>query len=166
MIVRTLGPAFITLALALAACGPAADKPAETAGVDTPTPKNPIFGTWQMASSAVAPWWDHVGAEPVADPAMAKFVFEAGKSTGAPILTCDKPRFATNIVPQRGLFQGNLPDPSTTAPALGFTSPDVIVVSFDCQSSADDVSLDFPMLDDNTIMLGLDNVLYTFKRAS
>lgn len=158
--------ATLAALIALSACSPAADKPAETAGVDTPAPKNPIFGKWQMTTSAVAPWWDHAGAEPTADPAMASFEFESGKSTGAPILTCDKPRYTTNIMPVRALFQGNLPDPPKDAAALGFSDPDIVVTSFDCQSGPGDVSLDFPMLDDNTIMLGLDNVLYTFKRAS
>lgn len=153
-------------ALGLAGCSPAAEKPAEKAGVDVPTPHNPFFGTWEMSASAVAPWWDHKGAEPTADPAMAKFVFAPDKSSGPPMLTCDKPRYTTNITPDRGLFQGNLPDPAKDAPALGFTSPDVVVMSFSCQSGTGDFLADFPMVDDNTIMLGLDNVLYTFKRAA
>lgn len=153
------------LMLVLSACSPAAEKPAETAGVDIPTPRSPFFGAWHMTGSVVAPWWDHKGDEPKPDPAMSSFMFEANTSTGAPIVTCDKPRYTTNIMPARALFQGNLPDPPKDAPALGFTDPDITVMSFDCQSSADDVSLDFPMLDENTIMLGLDNILYTFKRA-
>ena len=151
--------------LALSACSPAANTSAEKSGVDVPTPSNPIFGTWEMTSSVVAPWWDNAGAEPTADPAMAKLVFAPSKSSGPPVLTCDKPRYTNNVMPQRGLFQGNLPDPPKDAPALGFTSPDVIVVSFSCQSGTGDVLADFPMLDDNTIMLGLDNVLYTYRRA-
>ena len=38
-------------------------------------------------------------------------------------------------------------------------------MSFSCESGGGDVSLDFPMLDDNTIMLGLDNVIYTLTRT-
>lgn len=170
MRIRSITLALASLALApfaigLSACSPSAEKPAEKAGVDTPTPSNPIFGTWEMKSSAVAPWWDHNGAEPTADPALAKLVFTPDKSTGAPILTCDKPRYTNNVAPERALFQGNLPDPPKDAPALGFTSPDIIVVSFSCQSGTGEFLADFPMIDDNTIMLGLDNVLYTFKRA-
>lgn len=158
--------ALTSFALTLSACSPAADKPAATSGADTPTPHSPFFGAWEMSSSAVAPWWDHKGDEPRADPAMAKLIFAAAKSSGPPLVTCDKPRYTTNIFPQRSLFEGNLPDPAKDAPALGFTDPDITVMSFDCQSSANGVNLDFPMLDDNTIMLGLDNVLYTFKRAT
>lgn len=154
------------LALGISACSPSAEKPAEKSGVDLPTPSNPIFGTWQMTSSAVAPWWDHAGAAPTADPAMGKFVFTPDKSSGPPILTCDKPRYTNNIMPDRALFQGKLPDPAKDAPALGFTNPDVIVASFSCQSGTGDFLADFPMLDDNTIMLGLDNMLYTYRRAA
>ncbi len=164
MILRAFS-AVLTFA-ALSACSPAADKPVAKSEADTPTPSNPIFGTWQMKSSTIAPWWDHNGPEPTADPAMAKFVFSPDKSSGPPILSCDKPRYTNNIMPERGLFQGNLPDPPRDALALGFTSPDVIVVSFSCQSGTGDFLLDFPMIDDNTIMLGLDNLLYTFKRAA
>jgi hypothetical protein len=155
-----------SIALALSACSPAANTSAEKAGVDIPTPSNPIFGTWEMTFSVVAPWWDHAGAKPSADPALAKLVFAPTKSSGPHFLTCDKPRYTNNVIPQRGLFQGNLTDPPKDAPALGFTSPDVIVVSFSCPSGTGDVLADFPMLDDNTIMLGLDNVLYTYRRAS
>ena len=157
---------LVSIAVAFSACSPAAQKPAVSSGVDVPTPQNPFFGTWVMSSSVVAPWWDHAGAEPVADPAMAKLTFNPDKSSGSPLLTCDKPRYTTNIMPDRALFQGNLPDPAKDAPALGFTSPDVIVMSFSCQSGTGDVLADFPMLDDNTIMLGLDNVLYTYQRAA
>ncbi len=158
--------ALAVFALALSSCSPAGDKPADKSGVDVPTPSNPIFGTWEMTSSVVAPWWDHAGTEPTADPALAKLIFAPDKSSGSPILTCDKPRYTNDIMPQRALFQGNLPNSAKDAPALGFTSPDVIVVSFSCQSGTGDILVDFPMLDDTTIMLGLDNVLYTFKRAS
>lgn len=163
---RALSVVIASALLALSACSPAADAPAEKSGADIPTPKNPFFGTWHMTTAVVAPWWDHVGAEPTASADMATFTLAAGKSTGPALLTCDKPAYATNIAPQRGLFQGNLPDPQKDAPALGFTSPDIIVMSFTCASGAGDVSLDFPMRDDDTIMLGLDNMIYTYKRAA
>lgn len=138
----------------------------EKAGADIPTPRNPFFGTWKLTGSIVAPWWDHVGPEPAAEPDMATFTLAADKSSGPPLLTCDKPTYATNITPQRGLFEGNLPDPPKDAAALGFTSPDIVTMSFACASGTGDVSLDFPMLDDNTVLLGLSNRIYTYKRAT
>lgn len=152
--------------LGLAACSPEAKKDAAPAeGADVVAPKNPFFGTWELTAAKIAPWWDNKGEEPTPDPAMAKIVFHADRSSGPTLLTCDKPHYIVNIAPQRALFEGNLPDPPKDAPALGFTSPDVTVLAFSCASGTADVSADFPQVTDDTIMLGLDNVLYTFKRT-
>lgn len=158
--------AFAVAMLALAACSPEAKTEAPVAeGADAITPGNPFFGTWEMTAAKIAPWWDHTGEEPAADPAMATIVLHADASSGPPLLTCDKPHYLVNIAPERGLFQGNLPDPAKDAAALGFTSPDITVLSFTCASGTGDVLIDFPMIDDDTIMTGLDNVLYTFRRT-
>jgi len=150
--------------LALAACSPAAnDPPAE--GVDVPTPRNPFFGTWELTGARIAPWWKGPGEDPAPDPAMTKFTLHADKTTGPPLLTCSKPSYSTNMVSQRSLFQGNLPDPADDAASLGFTAPDVAVLSFTCSGNNADVSLDFAMLNEEKIMLGLDNVIYTFRRT-
>jgi hypothetical protein len=158
-----LRAAFASFLLVLCACTPAADE--EAADVDTPTPRNPFFGTWQVTHASVAPWWKGPGEGPDPDPAMDEFTLHADKTIGAPLLTCTKPSYATNIVPARGLFQGNLPDPPKDAAALGFTAPDITVLTYSCTDNNADISLDFPMRDDGQIMLGLDNVVYTFRRT-
>lgn len=149
--------------LAASACSPAAEEPA--AGVDVATPRNPFFGTWELTAARVAPWWDKTGEEPAADPALSKFTLAADKSTGAPIVTCSKPSYSTNMVTPATLFQGNLPDPNADAAALGITSPDITMLSYSCEDDAKDVALDFPMVNDEKILLGLDNVIYTFRRT-
>ncbi len=151
-------------AFALAACSPAGEN-AEPTGADVPTPRNPFFGTWEVTHARIAPWWKGPGEEPAADPALTRFTLQADKAAGPPLLTCDKPSYTTNIASARGLFQGMLPDPLPDAAALGFKSPEITVMSFACESEAVDVSLDFPMLDDDQIMLALDNVIYTFQRT-
>ena len=150
------------LALA-AACSPPADTPDE--GVDAITPRNPFFGTWELTAARVAPWWDNQGQEPAPDPGFTKFKLTADASSGPPIVSCSKPVYSTNIVPPRTLFAGNLPDPSRDAVALGLTTLDIMVLTFTCETNNASVSLDFPMVDDETILLGLDNVVYTFKRT-
>jgi hypothetical protein len=158
--------AFLAAAIGLAACSPSETKPEPVKeGADAFTPGNPFFGTWEMTNAKIAPWWDQNGEEPAADPAMVKFVFHADASLGPPLLTCDKPHYLVNLAPERALFQGNLPDPAQDAPALGFTSPDITVLSFSCATGDADVLVDFPMINDDTIMTGLDNVLYTFRRT-
>lgn len=149
--------------LAVAACSPAAEAPVE--GVDVITPRNPFFGTWELTAARVAPWWDKQGEEPAPDPAFTKFTLAADKSSGPPIVTCAKPVYSTNIVPPRSLFEGNLPDPAKDAAELGLTGLDITTLTYSCEDNDASVSLDFPMIDAETILLGLDNVVYTFKRT-
>lgn len=154
--------------LALAACTPAADKPAaasQTDGAMAITPQNPFFGSWEIIGAKIAPWWDGKGEEPAPDPALTRIGFAADGSTGPDLVACAKPQYATNIRPQRALFEGNLPDPAKDAPALGLKDTSVTVLGLTCAENSRDVSLEFPMIDDDTIMLGLDNVIYTFKRT-
>jgi hypothetical protein len=172
--VRTILACAAVFAL-VAACSPGGKSgppatPAPTSapqisGADAITPGNPFFGGWGLEGAKIAPWWDHKGEEPAPDPAMAEISFTADKSSGPPLLTCDKPKYALNIAPPRALFGGNLPDPMKDAAALGFNPEGISTLTFTCASGTMDVSLDFPMMNDDTIMLGLDNVIYTFKRT-
>lgn len=154
---------LLAVALALAACSPSTEKPAVAA--EATAPKNPFFGRWQLIHAQVAPWWDGKGEEPIADPAFTTVTFEPNKSSGPPIVTCDQPQYSVSLVTPPGLFEGNLADAFTQARMLGFLDKDITVMSFACESGGADVSLHFPMLDDNTIMLGLDNVIYTLTRT-
>lgn len=160
--------------LALSACGPAEQAPAASAAdthadaamedTDTTLPSNPFFGAWTMTSAKIAPWWDGKGEEPAPDPAFAaNVVLAADKSSGPPIVACDKPSYILDRTQPQSLFEGNLPDPVKDAAALGFTGDKIVTLNFTCASGAADVSLDFPMKDPSTIMLGLDNVIYTFR---
>lgn len=165
-------------ALALAACEPHTETPiapaavevtenaAEVGGADVATPTNPFFGEWAVSAAKIAPWWDGKGDEPAADPAFASnVVLGSNKSGGPPLLNCDTPNYEVNMTSPRGLFEGNLPDPGKDATDLGFKSSEISALTFTCASGAADVSLNFAMIDDDTIMLGLDNVLYTLKRV-
>ena len=159
--------------LMLSACGlanepDAADVEAPVdgpaAGPEAITPRNPFFGAWSMTAAKIAPWWDGKGEEPAPDPAFAaKVELGANKTSGPPILMCDNPHYTVNTVQPQTLFEGNLPDPANDAAALGFKPDGIVTLNFTCASGAGDVSLDFPMVDPSTIMLGLDNVLYTFR---
>lgn len=156
--------------LALAACTPAAEEPGKPAqhaenGADAITPGNPFFGSWEVIGARIAPWWDGKGEEPAPDPAMSKFTLAADATSGPELITCATPKYSVNMRPDRGLFEGNLPEPAKDAAALGFKDSSITVLSFSCSENNRDVSLDFPMIDDDTITLGLDNVIYTFKRV-
>lgn len=151
--------------IALAGCSPKAAAP-EVTKPDVAKAGNPFFGTWKTETAQVAPWWDQQGAAPQmnAEFQNTPIVFEPGKASGPKLLTCDKALYAVSIVSVQVLFEGNLPDPAADAAALGLPPRDIDQLNFTCDSGAADVSLDFPMVDDNTILLGLDNMIYTLKR--
>lgn len=149
--------------LTLVGCSPASEPLAASA--DAIAPRNPFFGTWELTAARIAPWWDRQGEEPTPDPAFKTLTLAADKSSGPPIITCAKPSYSTNIVPPRALFEGNLPDPAKDAAAFGITALDITTLTYSCEDNAANVSLDFPMADDGTILLGLDNTVYKFKRT-
>ena len=62
-------------------------------------------------------------------------------------------------------FEDLFPTEVHLAAALGLTALDITSLTYSCEDNSATASLDFPMLDDNTILLGLDNMVYTFKRA-
>jgi hypothetical protein len=51
------------------------------------------------------------------------------------------------------------------AAALGFKSDNIVSLNEACDSIAGDMELDFPMIDNDTILLGLNNMIYTLKRV-
>jgi hypothetical protein len=148
--------------IALAACSPGDSDP----GASVARPGNPFFGTWKTTTAQVAPWWTEPGAPPQMDPEFQNtpIVFAAGKSTGPSIVACRAPVYAIDIVRPRTLFEGHLRNVESDAAALGFTSGEITKMNLSCTDDDKDVSLDFPMVDDDTILLGLDNMIYTLKR--
>lgn len=161
---RVLLSAGALITASLGACTPAADESAQ-AGAETPTPRNPFFGVWDVSATRVAPWWDGQGDEPLADPGFGHLVLDATSTSGPPVLTCDKPTFTTDIMPLRGLFEGLLPEPALDAAALGLTDPNPAVLTLACTSGGADVEARFVMVDADTILLGMDNVIYTYTRS-
>jgi hypothetical protein len=153
--------------VALAACSPRDSDP----GASVARPGNPFFGTWKTATAQVAPWWMEPGAPPQMNPEFQNtpIVFAASKSSGPSIVACKAPIYAVDIVRPRTLFEGHLRDVAADAAALGFTSQEITSqeitrMNLSCTDDNKDVSLDFPMVDDDTILLGLDNMIYTLKR--
>jgi hypothetical protein len=151
-----------SLLLAIAACSPKSEAPSEG---DVTRPGNPFFGSWKTETAEVAPWWNGVGAPPDMDSDFQNtVVFAAGKSSGPKLVACDAPTYAVSLVTPESLFEGNLPHPATDASKLGFSASEIQSLNVSCSSGGKDVSLDFAMVRDDTILLGLDNMIYTLKR--
>lgn len=96
---------------------------------------------------------------------MNRIIFEAAKSSGPARLTCDKPRYAVNVVPLRRVFNGRLPDPMRDGAIWGLSGESLTVLTWTCPASGKGPALEFPMADDTTIMLALEDVIYTFSRS-
>lgn len=168
--------AFLALAaIALASCSPKAPEPAATpmaapatTAAPAPTDANPFLGRWAYASSVTAPWLENGEQEPTPESSIiaAPIVFAEASSSGPDFIACDKPAYSVRKLGSDALFEGNLANPADQAPRLGFTSDDVTTMNFQCASrTGGDGSFEFAMSDPDTILLGLSNVIYTFKRV-
>jgi hypothetical protein len=129
---------------------------------------NPFLGTWKVAEAKVAPWIGASDPMPAANPQMrnATFTFAAASVTAPEPLGCAAAVYDVKTVGPEFLFEGGLTDPKAQARALGFTSDTFPALSFRCDRPDADVSMDYAMADNNTIVFALDNFIYTLKRTS
>jgi hypothetical protein len=136
--------------------------PAAAAAAD-----NPFLGTWAVTDAKIAPWYDGNGAKPKIDPALARktILFARSSASGSSVVGCSKPIYAVTTVGPEMLFEGNLKDPAKDAATLGFKSDKIVTMNEGCDVKTGDMALDFPMVDQDTILLGLNNMIYTLKRV-
>jgi hypothetical protein len=148
-------------ALTLASCSPQAG-----ASYPADAPFEPFFGKWQLVRAQVAPWWDGQGDEPRANPDFNFLEFQKDKSVGDGLVACDKPEYTVSTIDAEGLFEGNLSDPWQQARMLGFVRDAKITsMHFACATGGKDVALDFPMQAEDTILTGVDNMIYWLQRT-
>src|SRR5579872_733492 len=127
-------------------------------------------GTWQVVKAERAPW---VAAnskpQPVAETAFAhaKFEFRADRVAGPSWTACRKPKYDLTPQPFNSLFEGDpldpehgLKDAAAAAHRLGFDKEPVPSMSNGCSE------LQFHLLDADTTLFALNNMIYTMKRAS
>ena len=129
---------------------------------------NPFFGSWKVASSIQAPWYDGNGALPTVDPELEgkTITFAKDRASGSRVVACAKPIYTLSTVEPESLFEGGLKNPAKEAAALGFKSNKIVSMNEGCDSSAGDMELDFPMVNNSTILLGINNCIYTLKRVA
>jgi hypothetical protein len=166
--------AFATL---LCGCSPTAETPAPkpiatTAPATAPTPDKsaqiaPFLGHWRQSAVVIAPWWNGKGDRPEADPEFAEkdTVLMATSSSGPGIVHCEEAVYSPTSLPLDSLFEGNLKDPAKDAAKLGITGSDIPTMLQGCKSSTGDLELLFHLTEPDTLMLGLNNMIYTLKRV-
>jgi hypothetical protein len=125
------------------------------------------LGTWMVSDAKVAPWYDGNGAKPDIDAklAHATFTFAKGSITALAPLGCKKVKYTVSTVGPEDLFEGGLKNPQKDATALGFKNNKIMSVNEGCLSSDADIEMDYAFVDNDTALFGLNNVIYTMKRA-
>jgi len=136
-----------------------------------PTHAQSVFtGSWTVIASQPAPW---VGPKselkPHYEPALknAVITFRTNRVDAPSWFACPKPHYAITELEADSLFEGGLADPDRgmttpkeTAAKLGFVGDKFPTLETGC------AELSFHLAAPDTILLGLNNVVYTLKRTA
>ena len=127
-------------------------------------------GSWTVTSSQDAPW---VGPKSELKPHYeaalrnAVITFRPNRVDGPSWFACPKPHYALTDLEPDSLFEGGLADPDRgmttpkeTAAKLGFVGEKFPTLETGC------AELSFHLAAPDTIMFGLNNVIYTLKRSA
>jgi hypothetical protein len=126
-------------------------------------------GTWVVSDAQPAPWVDGTaGTHPDIDETVShgKFTFRTDSVEGPPPFNCQQVQYTVQEVGPDYLFEGGLTDPAAQAAALGFTSDKIVSLSMGCISNDADIEMDFDLIDRDTAVFALNNVIYRMVRAS
>ena len=156
---------FVPAALA-AAC--AMSLTAAAAATDAPATKYPIFGTWEIATFALAPWIE--AGEDRADTAMDGAAhlhllvsFEPRRVVAKDnVIGCTEANYQPTSFPPDVIFQSGLPAPNQAkiAREMGFAPGDIPGFDLDCSTGV--FSYHFAHAD--TLLFALSDVIYTLQR--
>jgi hypothetical protein len=126
-------------------------------------------GSWKVTNSQAAPW---VGPKSDLKPAYeaalrnAVITFGPKRVDGPGMFACPKPHYTITALEPDGLFEGGLDDPDRgmttpkeTAAKLGFVGQKFPTLETGC------AELSFHLAAPDTILFGLNNVIYTLKRS-
>jgi hypothetical protein len=125
-------------------------------------------GTWVVSDAQPAPWVDgSAGTQPAINEAVShgRFTFKKDSVEGPPPFNCQQVQYEVHEVGPEYLFEGGLTDPAKQAAALGFTSDKIVRLSMGCVSNDADIGMDFDLIDQDTALFALDNVIYKMVRA-
>lgn len=123
-----------------------------------------ILGQWNVVAATVAPWVSAEDAKRVDQGELkGKTILFADKSIKSDsVLGCGNVNYEPVDYPADELFQGGLVDDAEAAARkLGFKRFPVNSVSVNCDSGI----FEYHFLDNNTILVALNNVIWTLKRS-
>lgn len=127
-------------------------------------------GDWDIVKSENAPWLlarPELKAFPEAFLHKAHFSFQANQLIAPSWIGCKKPTYEMMSLDYTSLFEGDLYDPghglnnaTEMAQKLGFVTEPVMSMQTSCSE------LLFHLLNQDTVMFGLNNMIYTLKRSN
>ena len=125
-------------------------------------------GSWTVVKAEDAPWLaGRSDLTPSYEPKLqhAKFVFRADRLEAPIWIACRHPQYQLSMVGPESLFEGGLDDaehgltdPKGLAAKLGFKGDQIPTLEGACSEVA------YHLADPDTILFGLNNVIYTLKR--
>lgn len=121
-----------------------------------------LFGAWRFTHSLPAPWGAPLAGS--ADFTGKILRLQARTMNGPAPLDCGGvAQLESTRYPAEALFQGNLPDPAMrSAQSLGFSQRAVEGLRVSCDKG----TFEFHQVDSDTVLLGLDNRVWTLSRAA
>lgn len=119
--------------------------------------------TWRITHSHAAPWCASDDAcRATAPGAGAKITLSRDGLSGPDPLVCPAATLATLHAPAEGLFEGGLPAPAAAAAqVVGLSTLPAEVLRVSCANA----SFDFVVADGQTLLLALDNRIWTLSSA-
>lgn len=148
-----------TLAAALAAIAFAGSASAWAASGDAAD----LQGSWRVVRGVAGPWVKAAAPRPDVRAWLGQAVrFEAARVAGPGVLNCRQARYEPTRMPPDGLFQGTLPPPAAEAArAIGFAAGSVSGTRLSCDVGV----FEFHRADANTLLVAVDNVVWTLDRS-
>jgi hypothetical protein len=124
-------------------------------------------GSWQVIDAQPAPWVDGSAQnQPDIEQAIrhSKFTFKKDSVDGPAPFNCKKVQYTLSEVGPDYLFEGGLTDPAKQAAALGFKSDKIVSLNMGCVGNDADIEMDFDLIDHDTAVFALNNVIYKMVR--
>lgn len=119
-------------------------------------------GPWRVTMGRAAPWLPVVQKADTRAWLGEEVRFSARALRGPGALSCVDARYEEVTLPVEGLFQGNLPAPAATAAErLGVGQSPLPGVRVNCDRG----SFDFHRVDADTLLVAVDNVIWTLGRS-
>ncbi|HUL07305.1 MAG TPA: hypothetical protein VLV76_13300 [Candidatus Acidoferrum sp.] len=135
----------------------------------SPAAAQDVFaGSWQVTDAQPAPWVDGSAQnQPDIEDAIrhGRFTFTKNSVDGPAPFNCKKVQYTLSEVGPDYLFEGGLTDPAKQAAALGFKSDKIVSLNMGCVSNDADIEMDFDLIDHDTAVFALNNVIYKMVRA-